>query len=62
MSCACENRRMGSDKERIRGLAKAWAKNEGKTVAMYKNADGTYGFMSAELVIDKHIEEYITPY
>lgn len=62
MSCACENRRMGQEYERIRRLAKAWAKAEGATVATYKNGDGSYGFAAAEEEIGKPIVEYITPY
>lgn len=64
MSCACENKRMSQEFERIRKLAKAWAKMECKTAIVYKNNDGTYGFtsISAELEIGKLIVEYITPY
>lgn len=62
MSCACENKRLGQEKGRIYRLAKAWAKTEGVTVAIYKNEDGTYGFASVSSEIEKQIVEYITPY
>ena len=64
MSCACEHRRMGQELDRIRRLAKAWAKMEEETVILYKKDDGTYGFasISAESEIGKQIIEYITPY
>lgn len=62
MSCACENRRMGQEIERIRRLAKAWAKMEGETAVLYQNEDGTYGFTSISEDIVKTIVEYITPY
>ena len=32
MSCACGNRRRWQDVDRIRGLAKTWAKMENETV------------------------------
>lgn len=62
MSCACENRRLGQEYERIRRLAKAWAKMEDKTTVLYQNEDGTYGFTSISEEIVKPIVEYITPY
>lgn len=62
MSCACENKRMGQEIERIRRLAKAWAKMEGVTAVLYKKEDGTYGFTSISEEIVKPIVEYITPY
>ena len=62
MSCACENKRMGQEIERIRRLAKAWAKMEGVTAGLYKKEDGTYGFASISEEIGKTIVEYITPY
>ena len=62
MSCACENQRMGQEIERIRRLAKAWAKMEGVTAVLYKKEDGTYGFMPIYEEIGKRIIEYITPY
>lgn len=62
MSCACENKRMGQEIERIRRLAKAWAKMEGVTAVLYKKEDGTYGFASISEEIGKPIVEYITPY
>lgn len=62
MSCACENKRMGSEIERIRRLAKAWARVEGETAALYKKPDGTYDFASAKSEIKHPIVEYITAY
>ena len=62
MSCACENKRMSAEIERIRRLAKAYAKIEGVTAVLYRNDDGTYGFASISEEIGKPIVEYITPY
>lgn len=62
MSCACENRRMSQELDRIRRLAKALAKMESQTVCIYRNGDGTYGFCTIENEINKEIVEYITPY
>ena len=61
MSCACEHKKLASEYERMRRLAKATAKIEDKTVALYKNDDGTYGF-TADTEIDKPIVEYISPF
>lgn len=61
MSCACEQKRLSSEYERMRRLAKATAKLEHQTVALYKNNDGTYGF-TTDIEIDKPIVEYISPY
>lgn len=62
MSCACENRRMSKELERFRRLAKALARMEDETVAIYLNEDGTYGFTSAKFEIEKEIVEFISPY
>lgn len=62
MSCACESRRMGRQEERVRRLAKAWAKMEGVTAVLYRDDDGTYGFTSVPESTGKNIVEYITPY
>ena len=62
MSCACENKRMSQELERIHSLAKAWAKLEGMTAVLYRNEDGTYGFTSISDEIGKPIVEYITSY
>lgn len=59
MSCACENKKLASDLDRIRRLAKALAIAEGKTVGIYINADGTYGFGTID-VVDNPITEYIS--
>lgn len=61
MSCACEQKRLSSEYERMRRLAKATAKLEGQTVALYKNGDGTYGF-TTDIETDIPIVEYISPY
>ena len=62
MSCACEHKKMSSEYQRILRLAKAFARLEDDTVAIYANADGTYGFCLASLEIEKTIIEYISPY
>lgn len=62
MSCACENRRMGQELDRIRRIAKAWAKMEEEIVAIFRNDDGSYGFTSISNEIEKPIVEYVTPY
>lgn len=62
MSCACENKRMGQEIDRIRRLAKAWAIMEDTTVAIYRKDDGTYGFASISNEIGKPIVEYVTPF
>lgn len=62
MSCACEHQRMGRELDRIRRLAKALAKMDDTVVAIYQNADGTYGFQSANNEINKPIIEFITKY
>lgn len=62
MSCACENKKMSSEYKRILRLAKAFAQIQGDTVAIYANADGTYGFCLASLEIEKTIIEYISQY
>lgn len=61
MSCACENKKMSSEYERMKRLAKASAKLNDKTVALYINDDRTYGF-TIDTEIDKKILEYISPY
>ncbi len=62
MSCACENKRMATERERIRRLAKAWAMVEKETAALYKKADGTFDFAPAKSEIKHPIIEYITAY
>ena len=62
MSCACENKKMSSEYKRILRLAKAFAQIQDDTVAIYANADGTYGFCLASLEIEKTIIEYISQY
>lgn len=62
MSCSCKNKRFSQEAERMRRLAKALAVMEQETVALYKNADGTYGFSRISDELDKSIVEYITPY
>lgn len=62
MNCGCEHKRLASERERIRRLAKAFAITEETTVAMYRNEDDTYGFEPIDRVGKKEIVEYITPY
>ena len=62
MSCACENKRMSQEIERIRRLAKGWARMEGQTAVLYQKDDGTYGFSAISEEINNPIVEYITPY
>lgn len=62
MSCGCENRRLASEIDRARRLAKGLAILEQATVALYRSADGTYGFAVLDRIEDKEIIEYITPY
>lgn len=62
MSCGCENKKLGSERERIRRLAKAWAMSEGETVVIFQNDDGSFGFTSLTNNINKSIIEYISPY
>lgn len=62
MSCACENKRMATERERIRRLAKAWARVEKETAVLYKKPDGTYNFAPAKSEIEHPIIEYITAY
>lgn len=62
MSCACENRRLAQEHGRIYRLAKGWARMEGMDAVIYRNEDGTYGFMSSDQESDKDIVEYVTPY
>lgn len=62
MSCDCDNKRLGSDIERFRKLAKAWASMNDEAAVIYKNPDGTYGFTSISDEIEKPIVEYITQY
>lgn len=61
MSCACEHNKMSSEYKRMWRLAKATAKLHDKTVTLYKNDDGTYGF-TINTEIDKPIVEFISPY
>ena len=62
MSCACEQKKLGSQYGRIKKLAKAYAKVQQQPVAIYRNADGTYGFALATSEINKPIVERILPY
>lgn len=61
MSCGCEQKKLASEYERMRRLAKATARLRGATVALYRNSDGTYG-VATDLETDKPIIEFITPY
>ena len=62
MSCACENSSLGKERERIRRLAKAWAKMEGKTAVLFLRDNGSYDFADKNTETDNKIIEYITPY
>lgn len=62
MSCACEHKKLGSEYQRIRKLAKALAVMQNDTVALYKNEDGTYGFSVISETVTKPILEFISPY
>lgn len=61
MSCACEQKRLANEHDRMWKLAKATARLHDKTVVLYRNDDGTYG-ISEDLETDKPIIEFITPY
>jgi hypothetical protein len=62
MSCACENRKLGTELERIRRLAKAYATEEQTDVAIYRREDGTYDFCEVEQMNGKTIVELISKY
>ncbi len=62
MNCGCENRRLAGELDRQRRLAKGWARMEGTLTALYRNEDGTFGFMPTEDATDKDIVKYLTPY
>lgn len=62
MSCGCENRKLAGEIDRARRLAKGLAQLQGKTVALFRNEDGTYGFACIDREIKNEILEYITPY
>lgn len=62
MSCACENKRMSHELERYRRLARAWARLEGEPAVIYRNSDGSYGFVSADKAEDKEIVEFVSSY
>lgn len=53
---------MASQYERIRRIAKAWSRMEDAVAVIFRNEDGTFGFVSAAENIQKPIVEYITPY
>jgi hypothetical protein len=61
MSCACENKKLGSELERIRRLGKAYAQLEECDVVIYQKEDGTYNFCKAGEQT-KPIVEYISQY
>lgn len=62
MSCGCENKQLGQEIERIRRLAKAFAKSEGCTVGIILKQDKTYGIVPVNGVNPDEIVEFITPY
>nr|DAK20682.1 MAG TPA: hypothetical protein [Caudoviricetes sp.]DAZ02870.1 MAG TPA: hypothetical protein [Caudoviricetes sp.] len=61
MSCGCEHKKLASEYERMRRLAKATARLQENTVVLYRNDDGTFG-ISPDLEIKKNVVEFITPY
>lgn len=61
MSCRCEHKKLMSDLERVRRLAKGCAILEGATVGIFQRKDGTYDFELADKT-DKPLIEFITPY
>lgn len=61
MSCGCEHKKLASEYERMRRLAKATARLQENTVVLYRNDDGTFG-ISPDLEIMKNVMEFITPY
>lgn len=61
MSCACEHKKLASEYERMRRLAKAAAVLNGKTVALYRNDDGTYGVDMDTSIVRENVE-YISQY
>lgn len=61
MSCACEQKKLSAEYERMWRLAKASAQIQGITMCLYMNDDGTYNFTS-DLNINKQLKEFITPY
>lgn len=60
MGCGCENRRLMSELDRMRRLAKALALMEDVMVIIYRNDDGTYGFEPYAEPSTKTIVEYIS--
>lgn len=60
MSCACNNKRLAQEYDRIYRLAKAWAKMEDETAVIYKNDDGSFGFTSSVNQENFNIVEFVT--
>jgi hypothetical protein len=58
MSCACERKKIMSELEHVRELAKKLAIMEQSMVVIYKKADGTYSFALADEEIQGEIVEY----
>lgn len=61
MSCACENKRLGEERERLYRLAKAFAKMENVTAVIFRKENGSLDFAPASDEIE-NIIEFITPY
>ena len=64
MSCGCSQiRKERSGYDNIKRLAKAWAKADNKVVLIYKNPDGSYGFMGAGCpeALSREAIEYVSP-
>lgn len=62
MSCACEHKKLSSEYERMKRLAKACARLQEQTVGLYKNPDDTYAFCVVTETSDKQFLEYLSPY
>lgn len=64
MSCACEHKKLSSEYDRIRKLAKGLARIENHIVVVFANPDGSYSFCrdDAPECENRKIVEYITPY
>lgn len=62
MSCACEQKKLSEEYERMKRLAKSYACMQGETVALYMKTDGTYDFATTPDNKEIKIVEYISPY
>lgn len=62
MSCACEQKKLSSEYERMKRLAKAAAKLRDETVALCRNPDGTYRLAFPDEKLTGEAVEYFSPY